>query len=233
MNVGLVVRLNNAEYDRNRFTDRGVSHVDLYFTDGSCPSEEIISKFFRITEAEPRAIAVHCKAGLGRTCTLIGLYTMKRYRFPAKALIGWCRLCRPGSILGPRRSSWSTCRRRCSGQASRSKGRRRRPARAGACRPPRWSPTSGPPAPLPPTRASPPAIRRHWRRPCSSSGATWARASACAARSVTTRPRQASATVPAPLHRLPPTSSSSCVAPGPLLTPLQAEVQLRRIPASQ
>lgn len=101
MNVGLVVRLNNAEYDRNRFTDRGVSHVDLYFTDGSCPSEEIVSKFFRITEAEPRAIAVHCKAGLGRTCTLIGLYTMKRYCFPARALIGWCRLCRPGSVLGP------------------------------------------------------------------------------------------------------------------------------------
>ena len=44
---------------------------------------------------------MHCKAGLGRTGTLIGCYAMKHYKFPAAYFIGWCRIARPGSILGP------------------------------------------------------------------------------------------------------------------------------------
>merc|ERR1719281_2103271 len=99
--ISLVVRLNKQQYDRRRFIDHGLKHVDLYFLDGSCPSREIISKFLHITENEPAAIAVHCKAGLGRTGTLIGLYAMKHHQFPARAFIGWNRVCRPGSILGP------------------------------------------------------------------------------------------------------------------------------------
>lgn len=99
--ISLVVRLNKKQYDRRRFIDHGIRHVDLYFLDGSCPSREIISKFLHITESEPGAVAVHCKAGLGRTGTLIGLYAMKHFQFPARAFIGWNRICRPGSILGP------------------------------------------------------------------------------------------------------------------------------------
>eukprot|EP00927_Polykrikos_kofoidii_P050535 TRINITY_DN44431_c0_g1_i1.p1 TRINITY_DN44431_c0_g1~~TRINITY_DN44431_c0_g1_i1.p1 ORF type:complete len:536 (-),score=70.06 TRINITY_DN44431_c0_g1_i1:180-1694(-) len=99
--IGLVVRLNQPMYDRRRFIDHGIKHVDLYFPDGSCPSQQIISTFLQIAESEKGAIAVHCKAGLGRTGTLIGLYSMKHYEFSARAFIGWNRLCRPGSILGP------------------------------------------------------------------------------------------------------------------------------------
>ena len=44
---------------------------------------------------------MHCKAGLGRTGTLIGLWAMKQFKFPAEYFIGWIRIARPGSILGP------------------------------------------------------------------------------------------------------------------------------------
>mmetsp|Transcript_107575 Transcript_107575/g.302872 ORF Transcript_107575/g.302872 Transcript_107575/m.302872 type:complete len:491 (-) Transcript_107575:72-1544(-) len=99
--IELVIRLNTKQYDRRRFIDHGIRHVDLYFRDGSCPPIDIISKFLHIVENEPAAVAVHCKAGLGRTGTLIGLFAMKHFQFPARAFIGWNRICRPGSILGP------------------------------------------------------------------------------------------------------------------------------------
>jgi len=99
--IRTIIRLNGQEYNRARFTERGFKHVDLFFKDGSCPSQEIIARFFQATEGEKGGIAVHCKAGLGRTGTLIGLYAMKHFGFPGRAFIGWNRICRPGSILGP------------------------------------------------------------------------------------------------------------------------------------
>jgi len=37
--VGLVVRLNEAKYDRQKFIKAGIRHSDLYFIDGSTPSD--------------------------------------------------------------------------------------------------------------------------------------------------------------------------------------------------
>jgi cell division cycle 14 len=96
-----VIRLNEPKYDKNVFTDNGINHSDLFFIDGSVPPPAIVEKFFEIADNEPRPMAIHCKAGLGRTGTLIGLYAMKHFKFPAAAFIGWIRIARPGSILGP------------------------------------------------------------------------------------------------------------------------------------
>ena len=43
---------------------------------------------------------MHCKAGLGRTGSLIGCYIMKHWRWTAMETVAWLRICRPGSIIG-------------------------------------------------------------------------------------------------------------------------------------
>jgi cell division cycle 14 len=101
MGVKAVVRLNNKTYDSAGFTKEGIDHYDLIFTDGTAPSSDVVQKFLDIAESTDGAVAVHCKAGLGRTGSLIACYAMKHYKFSAADFIGWIRIARPGSILGP------------------------------------------------------------------------------------------------------------------------------------
>ncbi|XP_061594861.1 dual specificity protein phosphatase CDC14AB isoform X2 [Cololabis saira] len=102
--VSTVIRLNKKIYDANRFTDAGFDHYDLFFVDGSTPNDIIIRRFLHICESTDGAVAVHCKAGLGRTGSLIGCYLMKHYRFTAAEAISWIRICRPGSVIGPQQN---------------------------------------------------------------------------------------------------------------------------------
>jgi cell division cycle 14 len=92
-NVKLVVRLNNPLYDKAVFEERGIEHLELYFDDGTNPTDEIVREFIRRSDAIVESggvVAVHvsvvyilmsniyltvpakCKAGLGRTGTLVG-----------------------------------------------------------------------------------------------------------------------------------------------------------------
>ncbi len=61
-NIKLVVRLNTKLYDRDTFLDRGVDHMELYFDDGTNPTDEIVRTFIdtadRIIEAGG-VVAVH------------------------------------------------------------------------------------------------------------------------------------------------------------------------------
>uniref|UniRef100_A0A182PFX0 protein-tyrosine-phosphatase n=1 Tax=Anopheles epiroticus TaxID=199890 RepID=A0A182PFX0_9DIPT len=98
--VTTVVRLNMRKYDAKVFTAAGFQHHDLIFPDGSNPDDDILQQFLKICEETNGAVAVHCKAGLGRTGTLIGAYLIKHYKFTAAEAIGWLRVCRPGSVIG-------------------------------------------------------------------------------------------------------------------------------------
>ncbi|KAM4876559.1 dual specificity protein phosphatase CDC14B isoform 4-T4 [Thomomys bottae] len=100
-NITTIIRLNKKMYDAKRFMDAGFDHHDLFFADGTTPTDDIVSEFLDICESAQGGIAVHCKAGLGRTGTLISCYIMKHYRMTAAETIAWMRICRPGSVIGP------------------------------------------------------------------------------------------------------------------------------------
>ncbi|XP_050925697.1 dual specificity protein phosphatase CDC14AB [Lates calcarifer] len=102
--ITAVVRLNRKLYDGRRFENAGFEHHDLFFLDGTTPSDLIVRRFVHVCESTEGAVAVHCKAGLGRTGTLIGCYLMKHFRFTAAEAIAWIRICRPGSIIGPQQN---------------------------------------------------------------------------------------------------------------------------------
>lgn len=100
-NVTLVIRLNNKCYDEKRFLNAGIDHLSLYYPDGSNAPTEILKQFIDACERTSGVVAVHCKAGLGRTGTCIGAYMMKHEKLTAREVIGWLRLARPGSVIGP------------------------------------------------------------------------------------------------------------------------------------
>ncbi len=47
---------------------------------------------------------MHCKAGLGRTGVLICAYMIKHYGFTPEEAMGYIRICRPGSVIGPQQN---------------------------------------------------------------------------------------------------------------------------------
>lgn len=103
-NVQLVVRLNSKLYDAAEFTKRNIDHIDMIFEDGTCPTLENVQRFIGAAEcviSRGGKIAVHCKAGLGRTGCLIGAHLIYTHGFTANECIAYMRMVRPGMVVGP------------------------------------------------------------------------------------------------------------------------------------
>jgi cell division cycle 14 len=104
-NIGLVVRLNSELYCPSYFTALGIQHIDMIFDDGTCPPLSTVRKFINLAHDminnKHKGIAVHCKAGLGRTGCLIGAYLIYRNNFTANEVIAFMRFMRPGMVVGP------------------------------------------------------------------------------------------------------------------------------------
>ncbi|EMR67505.1 putative tyrosine-protein phosphatase cdc14 protein [Eutypa lata UCREL1] len=103
--IGLVVRLNSPLYSPSYFESLGIQHLDMIFEDGTCPPLSTVRKFIRLAHetitVKKKGIAVHCKAGLGRTGCLIGAYLIYRHGFTANEVISFMRFMRPGMVVGP------------------------------------------------------------------------------------------------------------------------------------
>lgn len=102
--VKMVVRLNSHLYNKNEFEKKGIQHLDMIFDDGTCPTMDIVKDFIGVSEGIIKSggkIAVHCKAGLGRTGCLIGAHLIYTHGFTANECIAYMRMIRPGMVVGP------------------------------------------------------------------------------------------------------------------------------------
>jgi cell division cycle 14 len=101
----IIIRLNSDSddfYDKNVFLNNNINTYDLYFDDYSIPNLEIVKKFMNIINNTDlnEIVAIHCKAGLGRTGLLICIWLIIKLNFEPREAIAYLRIMRPGSIMG-------------------------------------------------------------------------------------------------------------------------------------
>lgn len=114
-NIKLVVRSNfsnegalkelGGSYVSNSFTSIGIAHLEVPVKDtkGGVPDENLIVKMLDSCKAHAKdsAVLVHCKAGFGRSVFFACCWIISSENVPGRALLGWVRMARPGSITTP------------------------------------------------------------------------------------------------------------------------------------
>ena len=100
--INTMVRLNRPHYNAQVVQSHGIRHVEMFMPDGGIPAWSQIEEFYQLAEAawSTGAMAVHCRAGLGRTGTMIATFLIRKFSLEASHVVAYLRMMRPGSVLG-------------------------------------------------------------------------------------------------------------------------------------
>lgn len=100
-NVSKVIRACEPSYTTTPLSSQDMHVVEMPFSDGSPPSQDIISQWLSICEEEAgreSTVAVHCVAGLGRAPVLVAIALMELGSLSCMDAIDRIRRVRRGAI---------------------------------------------------------------------------------------------------------------------------------------
>lgn len=97
-----LVRVGGYDYSTDAVEKAGINVVDLPFADGSTPDDQIVKSWFKILKQHvlddaPGCVAIHCRAGLGRSPVLVAV-TLIELGMKYEDAVSLIRAHRPGAI---------------------------------------------------------------------------------------------------------------------------------------
>jgi hypothetical protein len=95
-----------GSYERSDFLEYGIDHLEcpIMDTNGGIPNKQLIRRVVEWQDENSdleRRVLIHCKGGFGRSVVLACCLMIHWYDIPGRALLGWVRILRPGSITMP------------------------------------------------------------------------------------------------------------------------------------